>query len=131
MSLCPRRHTRTLALGSLVLAGALCAGGAQAGSNVYWSINVGVPAYPVGIGAVIGNVAPPVVVPAPVYVAPAPVYLAPPAVVYAPPIVAAPRAVVVSPRPWAYAVPVYPGGKGRSWRHRDGHGQPHGVRYGD
>ena len=59
---------------ALAICGAMVAGGAQAGGNVYWSIGITAPP----VGTVISN--------APgYYYAPAPLYAYPPQVVYAPP----------------------------------------------
>ena len=100
------RSLKSVALGLLAVAGMLGVGVAQARSNVYLSVDVGVPmAYP-----------------QPVYVAPPAVVYAPPPVVYMPPrVVYVPRPVYVRPRPvyyyYDYGQPVYYN-KGEHWRQR-------------
>ena len=87
-----------IALAVAALGCALATGGAQAHSNVSWSIGINLPP----IGAVISD--------APLYTAPAPVYVAPAPVVYAPPppVYVAPAPVVVVPRPiYVRPAPVY------------------------
>lgn len=96
------RSLKSVALGLLAVAGTLGLGVAQARSNVYLSVDVGVP----------------VAYPQPVYVAPPAVVYAPPPVVYMPPrVVYAPRPVYVHPRPvYYYGQPVYYNGE--RWRQR-------------
>lgn len=99
-----------LASAGVVLALVAGAGSAQARSDVYWSVGVGVPGVAVGVGNA-----------APVYYAPpAPVYYAPPPVVYAP------QPVYRAPRPVYYAPPVvvaprYYRGLGHGYRHDHGY----------
>jgi hypothetical protein len=72
------RSSKIAALGLLALAGAFGVAAAQARSNVYFSVDVGVP-----------------------LAHPWPVYLAPPAVVYPlPPVLYLPPRVVYAPRPF-------------------------------
>lgn len=92
---------KTLTAASLLMAGVLCAGAAQA-RDVYWSVGINAPVAGVGVGTVISNApsygyqAPYVAVPAyPVY-QPAPVIYAPPPVRYYRP--APPPAYVVVPQ---------------------------------
>jgi hypothetical protein len=113
------RSLKTLVLGSLVAAGALAAGAAHAGRDVYWSVDVQAPGYPVGVGASFSNAPRVVAYPQPVYVAPPPVVYAPPPVVYVP------RPVYVQPRPvYHYGPPAYyydhPRHR-RHWRHDHWH----------
>lgn len=89
------RILKTTALGLVALAGAIAVGAAQARSDVYWSVGISAPGYPVGVGASFSNA--PVVYPRPVYWAP------PPPVVYAPPpVYYVPRPVYVQPAPVYY-----------------------------
>lgn len=116
---------KTLTAATLMLAGALATGAAQA-RDVYWSVGINAPVAGVGVGTVVSNVphygyhaAPPAYVQVPAYPVyqPAPVVYAPvPVVRYrpAPP----PRYVVV---PQGYGHPYYHG-------HR--HGKKHGHRHG-
>lgn len=96
------RSLKSVALGLLALAGMLGVGVAQARSNVYFSVDVGVP----------------VAYPRPVYMAPPAVVYAPPPVVYvAPPVVYSPRQFYVRPGPvYYYGQPVYYNVE--RWRHR-------------
>lgn len=74
------RSLKSVALGMLAVAGMVCVGVAQARSNVYFSVDVGVP----------------VAYPRPVYMAPPAVLYAPPPAVYVlPPVIYAPRPVYV------------------------------------
>lgn len=98
------RSVKTLAW-AIAAAGALATGAAQARSDVYWSIDIVAPGYPVGVGASVSN-APRMVYPAPVVVAPPLVY-APPAVVYAP------RPIYVAAPPVLYVPPGHAWGKKR------------------
>lgn len=94
-------RSRLAALASAALGLALLggAGAAQARSDVYWSVGVGVPGVVVGASSA-----------APVYYTPPPVYYTPPPPVYhMPPAYRSPRpvyygppAVIISPRPPAY-----------------------------
>jgi hypothetical protein len=108
---------------SVVLAGLLAAGAAQAGTHVQWSIGIDAPLAPgVALGTVISNGGG--YYPAPVYVQPAPPVYVPAPVVYAPaPVYVAPRPVYVHPRPgYVYARPV-PYVRYRGWHgHRDWRG---------
>ncbi|WP_313078896.1 hypothetical protein [Pulveribacter sp.] len=102
-----------LAAAGVGLALLVGAGTAQARSDVYWSVGVGVPGVVIGAG----NAAPVY------YTPPAPVYYAPPPVVYAPPVYRAPRPVYYAP-PVVVSPPVgYYRGHGHG--HRRGH---HGHR---
>lgn len=96
------RSLKSVALGLLAVAGMLVVGVAQARSNVYLSVDIGVP----------------VAYPQPVYVAPPAMVYAPPPMVYMPPrVVYAPRPVYVRPRPVYYHdQPVYYNGE--RWRQR-------------
>ena len=106
------RSLRTVAVGLLAVAGTLGVGVAQARSNVYWSMDIDAPGYPVGVGASFSN--------APV-VYPQPVYVAPPPVVYAPP----PMSMYMQPRPvYYYGPPVYY--YGERWRLRHHRHHEHG-----
>lgn len=107
------RSFKTLVLGSLAVAGALMAGSAQARGDVYWSVDVQAPGYPVGVGATFSNAPRVVAYPQPVYVAPPPVVYAPPPVVYVP------RPMYVQPRPtYYYGPPAYYRHYPRHW-HRE------------
>lgn len=108
------RSLKTLVLGAVAVAAALAGGVAQArNNNVYWSVDIAAPGYPVGVGASFSNAAPVYYAPPPVYVAPPPVYVAPPPVVYVP------RPVYVQPRPvYYYGQPVYYGPR---WKHHHHH----------
>lgn len=96
------RSLKSVALGLLAVAGMLVVGVGQARSNVYLSVDFGVPA----------------AYPQPVYVGPPAVVYAPPPMVYMPPPVAyAPRPVYVRPRPvYYYGQPAYYNGE--RWRQR-------------
>ena len=109
---------KTLLLAALAAGGmSFCEVGlARNNGNVYWSIGVVAPGYPVGVGVGISN--------AP-WVYPQPVYWGPPAVVYGPPVVYGPGPVYLAPGPiyWQHA-PVYYYGHyygghyyGPGWRH--------------
>jgi hypothetical protein len=102
------RSLKTLALGTLVLAGTLACGVAQAGPNVYWSVGVSAPGYPVGVDAVFSNAPRGVGYSQPVYMAPPVAYAAYPGVYAAP-------AVYVRPLPVVYGPPAYYYGD-RGWR---------------
>lgn len=122
------RSLETLALAAVTAAATLAAGAAHARSDVYWSIDVVAPGYPVAVGASLSN-APRMAYPAPVVVAPPPVVYAPP-VVYVPRPVYAPRPVYVAAPPLFYGPPVYVVG-GKHWKrahgpHRHGHGPGRG-----
>ena len=98
------RSLKSVALGMLAVAGMLCAGVAQARSNVYFSVDVGVPM------AYLRTV----------YMAPPAVLYAPPPVAYVvPPVVYAPRRVFVRPAPvYYYGQPAYyHGERGRHHHH--------------
>ena len=113
------RILKTMALGLVALAGTLAVGAAQARSDVYWSVGISAPGYPVGVGATFSNA--PVVYPRPVYLAPPPVVYAPPPVYYAP------RPVYVRPAPVYYYYDYYEGDayyhdyRDRKKRHRHPH----------
>ncbi|MGD9772751.1 hypothetical protein [Diaphorobacter sp.] len=95
------------------------AGSAQARSDVYWSVGVGVPGVVVGVGNA-----------APVYYAPpAPVYYAPPPVVYAPPVYRAPRPVYYAPPAVVAPHPGYYRDRSHAHGHRHGHGYRHQNHY--
>ncbi|MCI1191749.1 hypothetical protein MOJ79_07830 [Calidifontimicrobium sp. SYSU G02091] len=117
------RSRKTLWIAALALGGALAGGAAHARGDVYWSLDISAPGYPVGVGVNLSNAPRVVAYPAPVVVAPPPVVYAPPPVVYAP------HPVYVAPRPVVYAPPVYVYER-RHWkrghrhdhhRHRHGH----------
>lgn len=127
---------KPLALFTLLAAGALAAGAAQARSDVYWSIGINAPVAGVGVGTVVSN--------APVYPS-YPVAAVPAYPVYGPPPVVVVPQPVYRPAPRYVAVPVYPQrGYGRwerdrerwererwereRWEHRHGHGPRHGDR---
>ena len=128
------RSLKTLVLGSLAVAGTLAGGLAQAGGNVYWSVDFAVPGVPVAVGGTVSNAPRVVAYPAPAVVAPR-VVVAPP-VVYRPyPVVYGPRPVVVVPQPVMYGAPAYvvdrKGWKANRWHarhdrhHRDGYYKPY------
>ena len=103
------------AMAAVTLALLAGAGAAQARSDVYWSVGVGVPGVVVGAsnGPSYSYYPPPVYYtpPPPVYYAP-PVYRAPAPVYYAPP------PVYYAPRPHHYRPPVH---HGRGNHHGGGH----------
>lgn len=101
------RWTAAVAVG---MAGLVLAGGAQARSDVAWSVGIGAPGAQVIVGNAPVYIAPPVIVAPPRYYAPAPVYYE------APP----PRAIYYAPRPVYYGPP-----PPRFHGHRHGHGYGH------
>lgn len=133
------RSLKTLALGSLMLAGATAGGLSQASSNVYWSVDFAVPGVPVAVGGTVSN-APRGVYPAPAVIAPRvvvppPVVYRPYPVVYGPsPVVYGPSPVVVLPQPVMYGPPAYvvhrKGWKANRWHARDHGYHAHYGQYG-
>ncbi len=133
------RSLKTLALVAATAAGTLAAGVAHARSDVYWSIDISAPGYPVGVGVNLSNAPRVVAYPAPVVVAPPRGVYGPPQVVYAPPpVVYAPHPVYVAAPPVFYGPPVYVVNRKR-WKgprgpqphpyaqmHRHVHGYGHG-----
>lgn len=102
------RSLKTLVLGALAVAGAMAGGVAHARGDVYWSIDISAPGYPVGVGVNLSSAPRVVTYPAPVVVAPPRGVYGPPPVVYAPPpVVYAPRPVYVAAPPVYYGLPVY------------------------
>ncbi|MCR5865374.1 hypothetical protein [Aquincola sp. J276] len=116
---------KTLTAATMVMAGVLAAGAAQA-RDVYWSVGINAPVAGVGVGTVISNAphygnhaAPPAYVQVPAY----PVYQPAP-VVYAPVPVVRYRPV---PPPHYVVVPQ---GYGHPYHHGHRHGKKHGHRHG-
>ena len=86
---------KTVLLVALAVVGTLFCGVALArnSANVYWSVGVVAPGYPVGVGVAFTN--------APL-VYPPPVYWGPPAVVYGPPVIYGPGPYFYGPGPYLY-----------------------------
>ena len=97
------RYRKFAALGLLAVGGLLGTGLTQARSNVYFSVDIGVPvAYP----QVVYGVPPP------------PVYAPPPAVVYVPPpVFEVPRPVYLRPQPVYLYGPAAYYYRGKPWKH--------------
>lgn len=123
------RSLKTLIVGSLAVAGMLAGGLAQAGSNVYWSVDFAVPGVPVAVGGTVSNAPRVVGYPMPGVVTPR-VVVAPPVVVQPYPVVYGPRQVVVVPQPVMYGPPAYvvdrKGWKANRWQARHGRHGRHG-----
>src|SRR5881397_3920782 len=113
---------KTVLLVALAVVGTLFCGVALArnSANVYWSVGVVAPGYPVGVGVAFSN--------AP-FAYPPPVYWGPPAVVYGPPVIYGPGPYFYGPGPYLYGPSPYlygpspyylpPGPRyyGPRWRH--------------
>ena len=108
---------RVGAVATLAVAGLVAAGGAQARSDVAFSLGIGVPGVAVGVSNA------PYYQPAPVYYQPQPVYSQPAPVYYQPaPVYYEPAPVYYRPAP-VYFGATYYGGRGYY-----GHGYHHGHR---
>ena len=122
------RSLKTLVVGSLAVAAALAGGLAQAGSNVYWSVDFAVPGVPVAVGGTVSNVPRVTGYPMPTVVMPR-VAVPPPVVVHPYPVVYEPRPFVVVPQPVVYGPPAYyvdhRGWRGNRWHPRHGRHGPY------